>query len=166
MTVMVNLLVMLGILVLMPLGLRLIPWSGVSLVVRLWPWPALLASVALWLPRGAVATALVLPYAGMTAALVLVAASQFQAHLDPGRLAVLTALVTPSVAATALVAERAGYRMFGFSLTVLALTVPHLHYAGFAAALVAGLLYARLAAGASRRLPLIAALAIPAGTGW
>ncbi|MFE3937020.1 YndJ family protein, partial [Streptomyces goshikiensis] len=57
----------------------------------------------------------------------------------PAEVAVCTALVSPSIAATALVAERAGYRLFGFDLDILALTVPHFHFAGFTAALVAGL---------------------------
>ncbi|OSC61194.1 hypothetical protein B5180_36300, partial [Streptomyces sp. BF-3] len=57
--------------------------------------------------------------------------------LDPAGIALLTALVTPSVAATALVAERSGHELFGFDLGILALTVPHFHFAGFAAALIA-----------------------------
>ncbi len=59
--------------------------------------------------------------------------------LAPHEIAVATALVSPSIAGTALMAERAGYRLFGFDLDILALTVPHFHFAGFAAALVAGL---------------------------
>jgi hypothetical protein len=58
-------------------------------------------------------------------------------------LALLTALAGPVIAGSALVAERAGYRLFGFGLDTLALTVAHFHYAGFAAALVAALLVDR-----------------------
>ncbi|MGW1494221.1 YndJ family protein, partial [Streptomyces sp. NPDC002402] len=80
--------------------------------------------------------------------------------LAPAEVAQLTALVTPSVAGLALVAERAGYELFGFGLTVLALTVPHFHFAGFTAALVAGLV-CRTTAGAAGRF---AALSVPLGT--
>ena len=80
--------------------------------------------------------------------------------LAPAEIAVLTALVTPSVAGIALVAERSGHELFGFSLPILALTVPHFHFAGFAAALVAGLVCRTSAAPAGR----FAALSVPLGT--
>jgi len=73
-------------------------------------------------------------------------------------LAACTALVAPLGAGVALVAERAGHELFGFSLGILALTVPHLHYAGLAAVLIAGL--AARAAGNTA-----AALSVPAGVG-
>ncbi|MFG1991315.1 YndJ family transporter [Actinoplanes sp. NPDC048988] len=75
-------------------------------------------------------------------------------------IALATALAGPAVAAGALVAERAGYRLFGFELGVLTLTVAHFHFAGFAAALIAGL-HRRLAPG---RLADAAVLTVPAGT--
>ncbi|MBI4939218.1 MAG: YndJ family protein [Actinobacteria bacterium] len=75
--------------------------------------------------------------------------------------AVWTALATPVVGALALVAERAGVRLFGFRLSILALTVAHFHVAGFAAALVAGLVARATAAGA---LGTTAALCVPGGT--
>ncbi len=74
----------------------------------------------------------------------------------------LTALAAPSVAGVALVAERSGYPLFGFEPHILALTVPHFHYAGFTAALVAGLV-CRTADPASRAARC-AALSVPAGT--
>jgi len=73
---------------------------------------------------------------------------------------VLTALVTPAVAAIALVAERAGHELFGFELTVLSLTVAHFHFAGFAAALVAGL----VATAVPGPWGSAAAVSLPAGT--
>jgi hypothetical protein len=75
--------------------------------------------------------------------------------------AVVTALVAPAVAGVALVAERAGYRLFGFDLDVLSLTVAHLHVAGFVAALVAGLVCRAAGDAVAARL---AALAVPVGT--
>jgi hypothetical protein len=71
----------------------------------------------------------------------------------------MTALVCPAIAATALVSERAGVRLFGFSLRILQLTVAHFHFAGFAAALMAGLVATN-----PGRLSGLAALAVPAGT--
>lgn len=143
-------------------------------------------AVCLWLPRGAPATALAALYAAATAALAvralvpavraLVPAVRAPAPSarnptrsgapgrgpGPAEVAVLTALVAPSVAGTALVAERAGHRLFGFDLDILALTVPHFHFAGFTAALVAGLVCRASAAGALARW---AAYSVPAGTG-
>ncbi|WP_460848315.1 YndJ family transporter, partial [Phytohabitans suffuscus] len=78
----------------------------------------------------------------------------------PGTVAVATALAAPSVAASALVAERAGHRLFGFDLDVLSLTVAHFHYAGFAAALVAALV---CDVDGDRPAGRLAALSVPAG---
>ncbi|MFD8981018.1 YndJ family protein [Streptomyces sp. NPDC059564] len=168
MTVLVNLIVALGMFYAVPAGLRLIDPVGLRNAARLWPLAAVPGALCLWLPRGTAATALAALYA--TAALAL--AGRAGARLwrarsarprlpAPAETAVLTALVSPSVAASALVAERAGYRLFGFDLDVLALTVPHFHFAGFTAALVAGLV-CRSAPG--RRGARWAAYSVPAGT--
>ncbi|MFB6518802.1 YndJ family protein [Streptomyces sp. NPDC056401] len=185
MTVLVNLIVTLGMLYVVPAGLRLIDPVRFGRTARLWPLFAAPGAVCLWLPRGAPATALAMLYAAATLALAVrgavpavraaVAAVRAPARSArgltrtgaPGRgpgpagVAVLTALVAPSVAGTALVAERAGHRLFGFDLDILALTVPHFHFAGFTAALVAGLVCRASAAGALARW---AAYSVPAGT--
>ncbi len=64
------------------------------------------------------------------------------------------------MAGASLVAERAGYELLGFDLEVLALTVAHFHFAGFAAALVAGLVCHAVRS----RWADAAALSVPAGT--
>ncbi|MER6997904.1 YndJ family protein [Streptomyces sp. NPDC000410] len=158
----VNVIVMLGMLVIVPMGLRLIGDPGPVLLRHLWPLLAAPGALALWLPRGALATALATTYALATLALALHAPARYARtrSLHPAEIAVLTALVTPAVAGSALVAERAGHRLFGFDLEILALTVPHFHYAGFAAALVAGLV-CRTADGPAGRF---AALSVPLGT--
>ncbi|MFD6885623.1 YndJ family protein [Streptomyces sp. NPDC059957] len=171
MTVLVNLIVTLGMLYVVPAGLRLIDPVRFGRTARLWPLFAAPGAVCLWLPRGAPATALAALYAAATLALAVRAAVPAVRNstrtgapgraLGPAEVAVLTALVAPSVAGTALVAERAGYRLFGFDLDILALTVPHFHFAGFAAALVAGLVCRASAAGALARW---AAYSVPAGT--
>ena len=71
-----------------------------------------------------------------------------------------TALGHPVGRRTALVAERSGHALFGFGPGILALTVPHFHFAGFAAALVAGLVCRARTSPAGRW----AALSVPAGT--
>lgn len=166
MTVLVNLIVTLGMLYVVPAGLRLIDPVRLGRTARLWPLFAAPGAVCLWLPRGAPATALAAVYAAATLALAaraLVPALRgaARAAIGPAEVAVLTALVAPSVAGTALVAERAGHRLFGFDLDILALTVPHFHFAGFAAALVAGLVCRASGAGALARW---AAYSVPAGT--
>ncbi|GLX37034.1 hypothetical protein Sros01_31070 [Streptomyces roseochromogenus] len=171
MTVLVNLIVALGAVCAVPLGLRLIDPVGLRRAARLWPLAAVPGALCLWLPRGPAATALALIYAAAALALAAAAGARLRQGPagtrpgarrlpDPAGAAVLTALVSPSVAATALVAERAGHRLFGFDLDVLALTVPHFHFAGFTAALVAGL----VCRSSGTRPARWAAYSVPAGT--
>jgi hypothetical protein len=75
-------------------------------------------------------------------------------------LTALTATASLSVAALSLVAERAGVELLGFSLAVHGLTVAHFHFAGFAAALLAGL----TATAAPSRTSVVGAAAVPVGT--
>lgn len=170
-----NLIIWLGMLIVVPAGLRLIGGGPVRRVAGHWYWGAVPGAVALWLPRGPVAAALAAAYAALTLLLAAAAPARLAGRRPtaaaPARLAghrptavdvaVGTALAAPSVAAVALVAERAGYALFGFEPTVLVLTVAHFHFAGFAAALTAGLVN-RLDGGRPARL---AAWSVPAGTG-
>ncbi|MDT9693014.1 YndJ family protein [Streptomyces sp. P9(2023)] len=176
MSVLVGLIVMLGMFVVVPIGLGLIDGPrprALGPLRRLWPLFALPGAVALWLPRSPTAAALAAVYALATVALALCAPARLAARagrppgeetpvhpLAPSEIAVLTALVTPSVAGLALVAERAGHELLGFDLGILALTVPHFHFAGFAAALVAGLVCRTSDTPATR----FAALSVPLGT--
>jgi hypothetical protein len=159
----VNAVVLTGMLVVIPLGLGLIDGPGLAVIRRWWLIAAVAGALSLWLPRGALAAAIAAPYALITVALAAQAPRRLAARrsLAPAEVAVLTALVTPAIAGTALVAERCGYRLFGFPLKILALTVAHFHYAGFAAALIAGLV--SHSAG-DRRAARAAALSVPAGT--
>ncbi|MFD4337616.1 YndJ family protein [Streptomyces anulatus] len=162
MSALVNAIVMLGMLVVVPAGLRLTGQQDLNRIRRLWPLFAVPGAVALWLPRGPAATALACCYA-LGAVLLALHAPRRAVRgrdLDPAGIALLTALATPAVAATALVAERSGHKLFGFDLGILALTVPHFHFAGFAAALIAGLV-CRVSDGPAGRF---AALSVPLGT--
>ncbi|MFI8825285.1 YndJ family protein [Streptomyces sp. NPDC053431] len=165
MSVLVGLIVMLGMLVVVPAGLRLVDGpqpATLRLLRRAWPLLAAPGAVSLWLPRSPLAAALAGVYALATLALALHAPARLALTRKPApaEIAVLTALATPSVAGLALVAERAGYELFGFELDILALTVPHFHFAGFTAALVAGLV-CRTAEGRATRF---AAVSVPLGT--
>jgi hypothetical protein len=151
--------------VVVPLGLRLLGARDDHLVAawaRVWPVAGAVGVLSMLVPRGGVAVGLAALYAGATVALALTAPVRLvrTRSLAPAEVAVLTALVTPAVAGLSLVAERAGYELMGFELPVLALTVAHFHFAGFAAALVAGL----VAATDRSRLADAAALTVPAGT--
>ncbi|WP_157431781.1 YndJ family protein [Actinomadura hibisca] len=162
MVALVHVIVMTGMLVVVPLGLRLV---GLPAALRgVWLAGAAAGSVSLWLPRGAPAVALAALYAAATLPLAGQAVRRLR-RWDPVEIAVATALAAPAVAGTALVAERGGVELFGFSLTILSLTVAHFHYAGFAAALIAGLVGRAAAARPQhRRAATAAALSVPAGT--
>ncbi|MEV7600839.1 YndJ family protein [Kitasatospora sp. NPDC089797] len=162
-TELVNLLVLLGMGAVLPLGLALLDEPGLARLRRVWPLAAVPGALSLWLPRGGLATGAAVCYALGTLALALHAPRRLARtrSLAPAETAVLTALAAPSVAGVALVAERSGYPLFGFEPHILALTVPHFHYAGFTAALVAGLL---CRAAPDSRAARCAALSVPAGT--
>ncbi|MFJ8017204.1 YndJ family protein [Streptomyces sp. NPDC096339] len=168
MTVLVNMIVTLGMFYVVPAGLRLIDPAGLGRAARLWRLPATAGALSLWLPRGMAATALAALYACACLGLAARALARLlrgRSLPRPSEIAVATALVSPSIAGTALVAERAGVRLFGFDLDILALTVPHFHFAGFTAALVAGLV-CRAAArtGPPDGLSRGAAYSVPVGT--
>ncbi|WP_328471830.1 YndJ family protein [Actinoplanes sp. NBC_00393] len=150
----VNVLVTVGMLVVVPAGLRLLALPGLDLARRVWPYAAVAGAVSLWLPRGPVAAGLAVGYLVGAGVLCAYAARVWN---QP---AVVTALVSPAIAASALVGERAGHELFGFEMGVLALTVAHFHFAGFAAALIAGL-HRQISPG---RWADAAALTVPAGT--
>lgn len=162
MTALVNVIVTIGMIVVIPMGLRLI--DGLPAVARWWPVAGLVGAVSLWLPRGAIAATVAAGYALATAALATQAPIRWRRKRSLGarEVAVLTALVTPLVAGTALVAERAAHPLFGFKLPILALTVAHFHFAGFAAALIAGLACRAASDSLTGRL---AAWSVPGGTG-
>lgn len=161
----VGVLVTLGMVVVAPLGLALLRTAGLARLRRVWPGLGLVAGAALLLPRSPLAVALVLPYAAACAAVTTCglrrAIGAARARDDLLReLTALTASASLSVAALSLVVERAGVELLGFSLAVHGLTVAHFHFAGFAAALLAGL----TAAAAPSRASALGALAVPAGT--
>ncbi|MDF2849007.1 MAG: hypothetical protein K0R97_2989 [Oerskovia sp.] len=175
--VLVDLVVAFGLVVVLPLGLTLLGPRTVPGAGSVW-WPvagAVTAAGAL-LPRGPLAQVATVPFLVGSAVLAVAA---FRVAL-PGptaprppevRLAVGVALVMPGVGAAAMLADRGGWGLLGFSGTYLTLTVPHMLFAGFAAALVAGLTVGLSGgrAGAGRTDPSTAArvgaAGVPLGTG-
>jgi hypothetical protein len=154
-----RLVVMLGMLVVLPLGLGLLPIP--QWVPKVWVAGAVPAAVALWLPQGALAAVLAVPYLLVAVGLALFGLRWWWRSPKGVRaLAVLIAMAAPTIAATALVAERSGHDLFGFPPSLLALTVAHFHFGGFAAALIAGLVCLSTNDGPLGRL---AALCVPAG---
>jgi hypothetical protein len=158
-----------GMLLVVPAGLRLLRvprW-----LLRAWWIGAVPGALSLWLERGPWAAGAASAYALATVCLAVQAPIRLWALRSPAsgaprlpvavEISVLTALVTPAIAAVALVAERAGHPLWGFSLKILALTVAHFHFAGFAAALVAGL---TCRAAGDGPLSRAAALSVPGGT--
>ncbi|WP_426309229.1 YndJ family transporter [Cellulosimicrobium sp. E-16] len=167
-------LVILGMVVVLPLGLRLLGPDVVPAARSVvWPLAGAAGAVGVVLPRGTASALLALVFAAATVVLAGAGArlavrtardardGRALAVGRASRAATVTALVMPAVGASALVAERAGWGLLGFSGTHLALTVPHMLYAGFGAALVAGTV-ARLAA--ADRLAVAGAWGVPFGT--
>ena len=162
----VGVLSVVGMVVVAPLGLRLLGTPGLRPLVRLWPLLGLLAGLGLLLGRGGLAVAAVVPYALACAAVAALAGVRGLRWLGGERreltreMAAAFAGVSLAVAASSLVAERAGAELLGFPLAIHGLTVAHFHYAAFAAVLLAGLT-ARAAPG-----PVAAAgaWAVPGGT--
>ncbi|MEV6523853.1 YndJ family transporter [Longispora sp. NPDC051575] len=156
MTILVNLIVTLGMLVILPLGLRLLHLPAA--VRTFWPLAAVPGAISLWLPRGATAAGLAAAYLAMT--LIVAFQAGRRSGWNPRELAVRTALVSPAVAAAALLVERTGVGLFAVDVEGLARALPQLHYAGFTAALVAGLIHRTDQDSTAAR---IAALTVPIG---
>ncbi|AYY14848.1 hypothetical protein EF847_21300 [Actinobacteria bacterium YIM 96077] len=162
--VLVGSVVILGMVLVVPLGLRLMDdgRGALHVIVQIWPGAALAGAVSLVLERGGLAVALASVYALVTLWLAALAVLRLwrRRSLRPVEIAILTAMVAPLVAGSSLIAERAGYELFGFDVAILALTVAHFHFAGFAAALIAGLAASTVCSPMSET----AALTVPVGT--
>jgi hypothetical protein len=155
-----NLILICGMVVVVPLGLRLV--DGVPRwLPPIWVAAAGPGAVALWLERGALAASLALPYLVATLLLAALGTTHWlrRPTLAPRELALLTAATAPAVAGVSLVAERFGTSLFGFPLRIESLTVAHFHFAGFAAALIAAL----VSQSGDGWLATATALGVPAG---
>ena len=168
MTPTVAALVLLAMVVVVPLGLPLLATSGTARLRRVWAAGGAVAGISLLLEPGAPAAVVTLPYlalAAAAAALSVRRALRCRSALRRPATALreLTALTAGNsllVAALSLTSERGGYALLGFEPHVLALTVAHFHYAGFALATLAGLVLVRVPGRAS----VVGAASVPLGT--
>lgn len=146
------LLFLLAPLVVVPLGYRLLELASPgsrppAIALRLMPVGAGLLLVSFWLPAGAVAAVLAVPWLAITAWTALAAGLRLLRDPDrfrPGvRHATGAAVAFLAVGATFAVTDRLGIRPFDFPATVILLTAVHFHFAGFVLPLAGALAYGR-----------------------
>ncbi|MFP5342426.1 MAG: YndJ family transporter [Candidatus Limnocylindria bacterium] len=142
-----------GPLVVVPLGLRLVPTQGSATAARLLRiarWTALPAGVALAvafvLEPGAIAALLTVPWLATAVLAGLVALLDGRAAIDRGRFlrpgphhAIWAALLFLGVAAGHATADRLSLQPFGFAPLIVLLTAVHFTFAGFGLVLVGAL---------------------------
>jgi hypothetical protein len=141
MAVLGKLVIVIGLLLIVPGALSLLADPAAALARRIWPVGAVAGALSLWLPRGPAATALATVYATAAALLAGYAASR---PVRPrgehtAEVVVEVALISPALAAGALVAERSGYPLFGLTVPALSATVVLAHLVIFAVLLAASL---------------------------
>lgn len=143
----VDLLLVLAPVVIVPLGLRLVPFTGyrsrqvLALARVLQPAGAAAAVVAFLMSPGLTAGVIALGWllvCGIAALAGLVELIENRS-LRPAHLVPAAAVAYLTVGAGWMVVSRAGLRPLGFSRDIVELTGVHFHYAGFAATLMAAL---------------------------
>ena len=143
----VDLLLLLALLVIVPLGLRLVPFAGprsrqvLKIARTVQPFGAIAAVVSFLITPGWTSGAIALGWliTCVVAALAGLVELIERRSLRPIHLAPAAAVAYLSVGAGWLVLSRAGLRPEGFSHEIVELTGVHFHYAGFAATLMAAL---------------------------
>jgi hypothetical protein len=158
---------LLAALVVVPLGLRLVAPPDVQ-TRRSWAWraavrlqlPAALTLAASFArPAGVVAACLALPWLTVTGLVALDGLARFRRGVRDVSDACLGAgHVYLAVGGTWAVIARAGLRPLGFPDVIVAMTAVHFHYAGFALAVLTGLV-ARATGGAVARLACLGVIA-------
>jgi hypothetical protein len=149
-----HLILLLGVLVIVPLGLCIVPrgpaesWpERLMHAVRALQLPAALVfALAFLLPQGLPAASLAAPWALLLAVLALAALGRvYQRGLRPIALLTIDAgLVLVVVGGLWAVADRLGIRPLQFDAVIVLLTGIHFHYAGFALPILTGLAAQRL----------------------
>ncbi len=158
---------MLGLLVTTPLALLLSAPAGSagSAAWRAAAWlqpPAAAAAFgSFFVAPGAIAAALVVPWAAMSVCAAATGLGRFLEHRfrQPEELAIDAGLAMLPVGAAWLAASRAGVEPMGFREPFVLLTAVHFHFAGLAATVIVGLAGRRLRAWNSKILPLYLVLA-------
>jgi hypothetical protein len=143
----VDLLLLFAPLVIVPLGLRLVPFTGdrsrqlLTLARRVQPFGAAAAVVSFLVAPGWTSGAVALGWLLTCAVASLAGLVELieRRSLRPVHLVPAAAVAYLSVGAGWLVLSRAGLRPEGFSREIVELTAVHFHYTGFAATLMAAL---------------------------
>ena len=142
-------------LVLVPLALPLFPDADEAAAPARWfswierlQFPAALALfVACWIEPGPIAAAAALPWMGLTILAAVVGVwriCQEGLRRELDGLSRDAALIFAVVGGAWTLADRAGYRPFGFDAAIVALTAVHFHFAGLLLPLFAGLVQREL----------------------
>jgi len=137
-----ELLFLIAIWLVVPLGLRFLPESPpLRLSKKLHPVAALLTTVSFFLPTGPLAAGLALSWLTFIALMASGALYILKGSLRSGAPGILhlAALGFPLVGGVGLVASRFGYALGGFPEPIVFLTAIHFHYTGFAAPILASL---------------------------
>ncbi len=139
----IDVLLLLGPLVVVPIGLGVAGRTDGERARRLRLGAAVLIVPALLADRGGPAGVLALPWLGVALSLAADAALRWLAapKISPAALARLASPVYLTVGASFLVASRLGLRPVGIGEPIVELTAVHFHFAGFVAALLAARTY-------------------------
>ena len=172
-TRLIHAILLLGVVVIIPLGLSLAPLNDTDnlvvyrAAVLLQPVGAVLVFVSLVLGQGNVPAALAASWLLVTGLVALLGLSRL---LRPelrtaSEISISAGLIFLPIGAIWLIASRLGIQPFGFGDTIVVLTAVHFHFAGFAAPILAGLAGRRLPQGATlRRVFAFTVACIIAGT--
>jgi len=145
---------LLGILVIVPLGLSLVPSSEsrdeesflYRLALRSQPFAAIGAVISFILDPGVPSTVLAFLWSCETGFIALFGLRRLsRAELrSPAEVSISAGLVFVAVAGFWLVVHRLGIQLLDYGETIILLTVVHFHFAGYAAPILAGLAGRRL----------------------
>ncbi len=137
-----ELLFLLAIWGIVPLGLRFLPASApLRLAGRLQPLAAAFATISFFVPKGPLAAGLAVPWLGINGLVALGGLIHLKTIRTEGvpRILLLAAMFFPPVGGVHFVASRLGYALGGFPEPIVLLTAIHFHYTAFAAPILASL---------------------------
>lgn len=175
-TDLIDKILLLGVLVVVPLGLSLVATPGKNarhflayrLAVIAQPFGAAAVIAAFFLKQGINAALLAAVWVGVTSLIALYGLWRLTLKelLTPAEVSIDVGLIYLSVGSGWLIMSRLGMQPLGFGDTIVLLTAVHFHFAGFAAPLLTGLAgrRLRLAARRTQRAFLLASIAVTIGT--
>ena len=174
-TELIDKILLLGVLVVVPLGISLVASEGTGkgvLIYRLaviaQPFGATAVIASFFLKQGIKAALLASAWLAVTSLIALYGLSRLTLRhlLTVEEVSINVGLIYLSVGSGWLVMSRLGVQPLGFGDTIVLLTAVHFHYAGFAAPILTGLAGRMLIAATriTRRLFVLVALAVTVGT--